>query len=409
MKILIHSNAAHVSTGYGVQTSLFAPRFQKLGHEVAISAFYGLEGAGMTTPGHDGEPIYVYPKGFGSYGEDVMGPHAQHYGADIILSLIDAWVMRPDYLRPEQRWTPWYPVDMETVSGGLAPPIRERLMLAHTRIAMSQYGVKVTNQSDLDCEYAPHGYDASVYKPMPEYRQPMRELQKIPESAYLVGIVAANKGQPARKSWPQMLEAYAAFQKRHKDCYLYLHTTRGERGEMGGVNLPEMIRMFGIPEDRVRWADQYQLFLGYPPAHMSGLYNAFDCLLNVSMGEGFGVPVLEAQACGTPVVVGDWTAMSELCWEGAKVSKDDALRWWTPLAAMQWIPQPAAITEALNEVRACGCRAPNAAKSATAYDADHVAEVYWKPLLERVAERIEAEKPNRAARRAKRTSIPAAA
>lgn len=402
MRILIHSNAAHAATGYGVQTGLFAPRFQRLGHDVAVSAFYGIEGATLNTPGHEGEPILVYPKGYMPYGEDTMGPHGQHYQADIILSLIDAWVMKPDMLLPGQRWVSYYPVDMETYQGQLAPPVLAQLRKAYMRVAMAQYGVEVTEASGLDCEFAPHGYDSSVYKPDERYRREMRKLLNVPDDAYLVGMVAANKGQPARKSWPQQLEGFAAFQKLHPEAWLYMHTTRGERGEMGGVNLPEMCREFGINANQTIFADQYLLLIGgYPPHHMAGLFNAFDVLLNCSMGEGFGVPILEAQACGCPVIVGDWTAMPELCWEGKAIPAYRALKWYTPLAGFQWIVQPDAVTEALVEQAALKVRAPKAAEAArVTYDADTVLERDWKPILDKLEARIQAEKqPNRETRR----------
>ena len=40
-----------------------------------------------------------------------------------------------------------------------------------------------------------------------------------------------------------------------------------------------------------------------PPEALPGLYTACDCLLHPYRGEGFGLPVLEAMACGLPVVV----------------------------------------------------------------------------------------------------------
>jgi glycosyltransferase involved in cell wall biosynthesis len=38
--------------------------------------------------------------------------------------------------------------------------------------------------------------------------------------------------------------------------------------------------------------------------------------------EGYGVPMLEAQACGTPVITGRWTAQAEVVGSGVFIEKD---------------------------------------------------------------------------------------
>jgi len=45
---------------------------------------------------------------------------------------------------------------------------------------------------------------------------------------------------------------------------------------------------------------------------MSLLYNCADCAVLLSGGEGFGLPQLEAHACGIPCIVGDYSASTEL-------------------------------------------------------------------------------------------------
>jgi len=50
---------------------------------------------------------------------------------------------------------------------------------------------------------------------------------------------------------------------------------------------------------------------------LTRLYSQADILLWVSLNEGFGLPPLEAMACGTPVVTSHVTAMPEVCAEAA--------------------------------------------------------------------------------------------
>lgn len=388
MKINWFSNSVWARTGYGNQTNLFVPRLQALGHEMSVTAFYGLEGGVITLPGPKG-PIPIYPRGHHLYGADVWSANANHAGADICLSLLDAWVFEPNMNPHKVPWVPWFPVDMEP----LPERIRERVQFAFKRIVFSQFGLRVVNAAGLDAYYVPHGVDTKIFKP--GNRAEAKKAVGFPSDRFIVGMVAANKGNPSRKAFTPQLEAFAMLKKKHPDALLYLHTTTGERGENAGVNLPELLNYLGLkPHQDYLFCDQYQNMLGFPDIHMAMLYNAFDVHMLVSMGEGFGIPILEAQACGCPVIIGDWTAMEELCFGGWKVDKREAVKWWTPLAAYQWFPHPEAILDRLEQaynardVQSIRDRAWEGAKR---YDADRVAEKYWKPVLAEI-EQLTAER-----------------
>ena len=55
-------------------------------------------------------------------------------------------------------------------------------------------------------------------------------------------------------------------------------------------------------------------------ADIPALYNLADAFVLPSFYEGFGIPILEAQACGCPVVIGDRGAMPEVAGEGGALS-----------------------------------------------------------------------------------------
>ena len=55
-----------------------------------------------------------------------------------------------------------------------------------------------------------------------------------------------------------------------------------------------------------------------PDAELAALYRGARCVVYPSLYEGFGLPVLEAMACGTPVVTSRETAMEEVAGDGRR-------------------------------------------------------------------------------------------
>ena len=92
----------------------------------------------------------------------------------------------------------------------------------------------------------------------------------------------------------------------------------GEEGH-GAGNVRRTAADLGI-QDRVR-------YLGYVPQDsLPVLYSLARVLSLASVYEGFGMPVLEAMACGTPVVTSDVSSLPEVAGDAAlMVTPDDAL------------------------------------------------------------------------------------
>ena len=382
MKLLWHSNAPWTATGYGSQTNLFTPLLAEH-YDVAISAFYGLEGAPIR---YNGIPVF---SGLGGdFGNDTLPQHAtRFFGGDpkdgLVVTLCDVWPLEPEMGR-KLNIACWTPVDHEPAP---AKVYEWFIQSDAIPIAMSRFGERMLES--LDPLYVPHGVDTSVYRP--QDRETVRR-GAFPKGAFVVGMVAANKGHPSRKAFSQALVAFSRFMEQHEDVCLYLHTVLDPNiGQ--GVNLPGLIRDLGIPLDRIKVADQYSLLHNpHSQEDMAQIFSALDVLLNPSFGEGFGVPILEAQACGIPAVVTDWTAMPEVCKAGWHVKHHP---YWSALGSWQAIPDIDDIVAALEECYSLseGQRAKladEAREHALTYDVRRVAKEFFLPALQEVERRIEA-------------------
>ena len=113
-----------------------------------------------------------------------------------------------------------------------------------------------------------------------------------------------------------MFEAFGRVRAKCKDAFLFIHAEPRARGVNRGLALPTLAVSCGLPDQSVRFTLAAAFRVGMPAERVAELYSAFDVLANPSYGEGFGVPIVEAQACGTPVILTDWTAMGELCGDG---------------------------------------------------------------------------------------------
>jgi glycosyltransferase involved in cell wall biosynthesis len=370
-----------VGSGYGVQTALAVSRLHGEDHQFAVSCNYGQEGFVAPWMTEGGE-VSLLPKDgrIDDHGQGIVPMHAETFGAEVIITHYDAWVFEPDKLLVP--WVPWYPVDCEE----LPEKISSRVQHAAMRITQTRHAVDRTERVGLDAEYVPAAFDKSLYYPRQDGAQ-VRSYLKA-EDKFLVACVAANTGHPAspsRKSYPQMFEGFRLFLDEMPDAKLYIHAH-----QHGQFDLGALAHHYGI-QDHLVTAVPYHISVGaYGPDYMAGIYSAADVLLSPSMGEGFGVPIVEAQACGTPVITGDWTAMSEVTRTGLAIPKEDAAP--VPIVGYgtMYMPRAEAIRDALLESMKWKKWNPAMiAKRVQEYEIETVIRDHWLPVLAKLEDKLQ--------------------
>jgi glycosyltransferase involved in cell wall biosynthesis len=125
-----------------------------------------------------------------------------------------------------------------------------------------------------------------------EYLDSIREKYKLPERFILyVGSIRRHKNITG------LLAAFEQFTKRVPDIWLVI---AGRYSQPINLKKPRVLYLGEVASD----------------ADLAGIYNQACCLFNLSSYEGFGLTILEAQACGVPVICSDIAPHMEIGGDG---------------------------------------------------------------------------------------------
>jgi len=329
-----------------------------MGHEVICSAFQG-HPAGMTA--YEGIP--VLDSDDGRFGATRLRDIAAKVRPDVIVTLMDIWALPPGVIDSLQIPAAcWIPVDTSPLS------VLDERYFRRSRafpVAMSEHGGRMLAQAGIDGAAIPYAYDPAVFHP--------GDRAKAKQDAGLDGkfAVGINATPVERKAWPEQLEAYARLWREHPgDVILLARTTRDGP-------IPGILRGLGLPAEAIRWTG------GTGQAELASWYRTLDVLCACSYAEGFCLPVLEAQACGTPVIVTDAPPVStEAGLPGRHVACEPM---WSAVHNAWWHrPSVAAIHEALEAAFADRDRAA-ASAAASAHAREYAVSAVaprWAALLE---------------------------
>tara|TARA_R110000803_G_scaffold107958_1_gene176120 strand:- start:791 stop:2089 length:1299 start_codon:yes stop_codon:yes gene_type:complete len=328
-------------TGYAtVSREIIKRLIAKHGHEVFVM---GWDYNGETMPHPEG--WQMVHAGIGTFGAEklngtdpnspsVLDMHLESLKPDLYLSLIDPWFIGHAVLSTNRTRTPYLaylPVD------GFPIAYQWSRILAnlHTPVWMADFGkeqfanfvsdystdgdgpedMQMTELDRFKDDSGPriwHGVDETVFRPMSssEKEQARARLGIKWETVFL--SVGRNTN---RKQIPRLLAALRALidENPNESVGLILHC--GDPTDsmgMGGWNLPELVKQYGLL-DHVQFSDpSSNPLFGLSRAELAILYGLSDVHILATGGEGFGVPTIEAMACGLPCILPDNSTGPEL-------------------------------------------------------------------------------------------------
>jgi glycosyltransferase involved in cell wall biosynthesis len=382
--VSVLSNSPGMPTGYGIATEALVNLLKRDGADVAALSNYGHEGINSTYKTRFGD-IPLYARGSEAYSNDVAPAHHKHWKAlnakqpDLMITLYDVWVLNSKSYDsiPIASWTP---IDHNPVPPGVLQWLKKDNV---TPLAMSKFGLEQINKAGVEGHYIPHSIDTNIFKPTVTIGEvSAQEFMGFKDDEFIVGMNAANKasGIIHRKAFGENMMAFAMLCRKYPDAILYLHT---DASSPHGWNLMALGQMLGIPIHNMAFPDPLAYRYGMSQETLAGIYSQMDVLLATSYGEGFGVPTVEAQACGVPVIVSNFAASPELVGDGWVVSGQPL---YDPAQhSFFTIPSVPEIFAALEEAYKRGKgKSDKAIEFASAFDHEKVWQNNWMPVLKKL-------------------------
>jgi len=309
----------------------------------------------QTTP--NGKEVTILPLTDPQSAADVIHVYARDYGFKIVIGHMDCFGL--EFLNNIKLPVIGYcPID-----GPFTGKMRDYLRNYYKVIAYSKFGYSELQKwyPPTKIGFIPHGCDVEntfyplTKKERDEVRGAFEEAYGVPKDAFLAVSLGANVGP--RKCLPLLMRTWSRFAEKHDDAYLYIHTNAySVGGGMGGydlishrINLKMEKRIHfptynpiiqPAPDNAFSWDRKaLKLTLG-----LRQIYGMADVSINNSVAEGFGMLLIESQACGTSVICPRNSAQTELAeghgWLVENINPEDYIEFPIYVPTLQEYPLP---------------------------------------------------------------------
>lgn len=177
-------------------------------------------------------------------------------------------------------------------------------------IFWTEFGLKEATEGgmkDVATAVVPLGVDTSLYKPGDQWAaREMLGLGAVKPTDFIVTNVNRNQN---RKRIDLTIMYFAEWVRTRgiTDAYLHLHVLPGSSTQ---VDCDQLARYCGV-QGKLILAEPKNIFLGAPEEYVIATFQASNVGFNTTLGEGWGLTVMEAMACGKPYIAGDYAALGE--------------------------------------------------------------------------------------------------
>lgn len=303
---VVYSDGPHHQTGLAritrdLVSRLWAER-EALGIDLLQVGYDPLPGLAMDWPVHSFASIPMGEKD--DWGADQVRAAWLNYFGQHTGVLFSVWDPGRAYSllgvpQAEQHWG-YFPIDSTNVNDTLGGPARAAIERYTRVLAYTRWGSQVLGTIRKPVPYLPHGLDLAVWTP----ERPQEDFERAGEilrarpGEVVIGCVATN--QP-RKDLALFFATVALLQKRGYKVRAWLHTDTMVRAWA----VQQLVDDFGL-------AHRVRVSLNLTDAELAACYACCGVTIAPGLGEGFGYPIVESLACGTPVVHGDFAGGAEL-------------------------------------------------------------------------------------------------
>lgn len=307
-KLLVLSDCG-IPSGYGRIADEVLTRLNKRGYDImAASLAYD----GLLPPQLDGVrlPYWVASTpqpNFLNLFASLVAPT----DPDIIMVIEDAPYVEAVRNLPLD-WSRYSFIGITPVDGiPIYPNWVRTLKEADGAMSISEYGVAAYRRAGVAASLCRPGVDPNVFfQRSPEERHELRERAGLNDWNFVVGTMAQNQG---RKAISAMLKAFFTFAA-DKPSSVYLLDM--VKNSPAGWDIPALCQQYGWDESKLLYREDLER-KGF--VKLADRYNLLDAHMVISHREGYGLPLVEAMACGVVSIALDYTSGTEICGGGRGV------------------------------------------------------------------------------------------